>query len=57
MEAGRPIMDLKIYRTSKPGSELSGKTFDRFQGYENLGGGFASPVNTGEGVGDLVFHI
>ena len=39
----------------KTGSELSGKTFDRFQIDENLGGGFASPVNTGEGVGDLVF--
>ncbi|MDO6808360.1 fibronectin type III domain-containing protein [Zobellia galactanivorans] len=37
------------------GSELSGKTFDRFQGYENLGGKYASPVKSGEGVGDLVF--
>lgn len=37
------------------GSELSSKTFDRFQNYEKLGGGFASPVNFGEGVGDLVF--
>jgi len=36
-------------------AELSGKTFDRFQGYEDLGGRFASPVNSGEGVGDLVF--
>lgn len=36
-------------------SDLSGKVFDRFQGYENLGGSFASPVYEGEGVGELVF--
>lgn len=28
--------------------ELAGKTFDRFQDTENLGGSFASPVTTGE---------
>lgn len=36
-------------------NDLAGKTFDRFQGYEDLGGSFASPVYTGEDVGDLVF--
>ncbi|WP_317898810.1 hypothetical protein [Aurantibacillus circumpalustris] len=37
------------------GSQLSGKTFDRFQNSANLSGSFASPVNTGEGLQDLVF--
>jgi len=44
-----------IIKTEK-GNQLAGKVFDRFQGSEQLSGGFASPVlNSNEGVGDLVF--
>lgn len=44
-----------IIKTEK-GNQLAGKVFDRFQGNEQLSGGFASPVlNSSEGVADLVF--
>jgi hypothetical protein len=50
-----PNNGFKNITNVETGSELSGKTFDRFQIDEDLGGGFASPVNSGEEVGDLVF--
>lgn len=50
-----PNNGFKNLSKTENASQLSGKTFDRFQNTSTLGGSFASPVNTGEGVGDLFF--
>jgi hypothetical protein len=50
-----PFNGFKEIIKKEKGSQLANKMYDRFQTYDNLGGGFASPVYGNEGVGDLVF--
>jgi len=40
---------------TKTGDELEGLVFDRFQNTSSLSGRYASPVQSGEGIDDLVF--
>ena len=42
-------------RQRETGTQLAGKTFDRFQDNDQLAGRFASPVYSNDDVGDLIF--
>jgi hypothetical protein len=50
-----PFNGVKSINRVESSKDLSGKTFDRFQNEPNLGGSYASPVYSSEGVGELVF--
>lgn len=50
-----PNYGFKNISHTETGAALNNKVFDRFQGEIDLGGNFASPVSSGEGINHLVF--
>jgi len=50
-----PFYGVKSVIKKQKGKDLVGKTFDRFQNYDNLGGYYASPVYSGEKIDNLIF--
>ena len=56
LNAGLPPNEgFKNIANTETGVQLIGKKFDRFQGPGDISGGFASPVHSGEDIGDLFF--